>query len=156
MSEVSKVLPLLEEMLVLLENLLSLASRQMNVLVYGNVAEIQEINAKQEAVLDKLKELEEKRLSIISSCLGEDPSTITLSRLYPHLAPAEQARLSVLADRLNTASACLKVIGKRNEELARRSLEIVQKELSLLLPEQSYQRIGEKKAVKSLILDRKT
>ena len=156
MSEVSEILPLLEEMLVLLENLLSLASRQMNVLVYGNVAEIQEINVKQQAILDRLKELEQKRLSLISSCFGEDPSAVRLSRLYPHLAPAEQARLSILADRLSTASACLKVIGQRNQELARRSLEIVQKELNLLLPGQSYQRVGERKAVKSLVLDRKT
>ncbi|MBE3519450.1 MAG: flagellar export chaperone FlgN [Firmicutes bacterium] len=156
MSEVSKIIPLLEEILALLQNLLSLASRQMNVLVYGNVVEIQDINAKQEAILEQLKELEEKRLSIISSCFEGDPSSITLSRLYPHLDPAEQARLSVLADRLNTTSACLKVLGKRNQELARRSLEIVQKELSLLLPEQSYQPTGEKKVMKSLVLDRKT
>lgn len=155
MSEVSKVLPVLEEMLILLENLLSLASRQMNVLVYGNIAEIQDINARQEAILEKLGELEEKRLSILASSFPGDPRSVTLSRLYPHLAPDEQARLSVLADRLNTAGACLKVIGRRNQELAHRSLEIVQRELSLLFPEDSYQRGGGRKAVKSLVLDRK-
>lgn len=156
MSEVSKVLAILEEMLVLLENLVSLASRQTNVLVYGNVAEIQEINTKQEAILEKLEELEGKRLSILGSLFPDEPHSVTLSQLYPCLSPAEQARLSVLADRLNTAISCLKVMGKRNEELARRSLDIVRKELDVLLADRSYGGAGEKKAVKSLVVDRRT
>lgn len=132
---IGQLLSLMEEQVKLIQDLTELSKRQSQVLVGGQLAELDALTGGAQAVIWKLGKLEEKRFdlqTVVATGLGIHPSQLTLSRLQAALPPALAERSAVVAEAYGTASQELVRVNQLNVDLTQQAMAYVDFSLQLL------------------------
>lgn len=130
-----QLLSLMEEQVKLIQDLTELSKRQSQVLVGGQLAELDALTGGAQAVIWKLGKLEEKRFDLqtaVAAGLGIHPSQLTLSRLQAALPPTLAERSAALADAYGTATQELVRVNQLNVDLTQQAMAYVDFSLQLL------------------------
>ena len=116
-------------------SLLVLAGREERAIVGGDVAELTEMTAEKERLLELLAALETERmtaLTAIAAAAGVGAEALTLTGVASVVAPAQAAALTQVGVQLRTKALALKEANERNAELLRSSREIVERWIQYL------------------------
>lgn len=130
-----QLLGLMEEQVKLIRDLTELSKRQSQVLVNGQLDELDTLTSGAQAVIWKLGKLEEKRFDLqttVATGLGIHPSQLTLSRLLAALPPALAERSSLLAEAYGEATQELVRVNQLNVDLTQQAMAYVDFSLQLL------------------------
>ena len=119
------------------EGLLALSQKKTPIIASGNLEDLQKITDDEQNVVVRINHLEKQRVEVtkdIANVLNRDVDSLKLSNLIEMLAsrPAEQEKLTVVHDRLQTAVRNLQRINEQNKELLTNALEMVEFEMTLL------------------------
>ena len=107
-SLMEELIDTLEKESELYEELLVLSQKKTPVIVSGNIEELTKVTDEEQAVVDKISALDQKRETVtkdIAEVLNKDMESMKLTNLIELLAkqPKEQAKLSEIHDRLRAA-----------------------------------------------------
>lgn len=130
-----QLLGLMEEQVKLIQDLTELSKRQSQVLVTGQLDELDTLTGGAQAVIWKLGKLEEKRFNLqtaVAAGLGIHPSQLTLSRLHAALPPDLAQRSTALADAYGAATQELVRVNQLNVDLTQQAMAYVDFSLQLL------------------------
>lgn len=130
-----QLLGLMEEQVKLIQDLTELSKRQSQVLVGGQLDELDALTQGAQAVIWKLGKLEEKRFALqatVAAGLGIHPSQLSLSRLLAALPPALVERSTVLAEAYGSATQELVRVNQLNVDLTQQAMAYVDFSLQLL------------------------
>ncbi len=134
---------LVEELLVDLQTenetygeLLALSDTKRESIIKGNVEELEKITASEEEISSRLKNLENKRTSILKDMavvLGHDGEIPTVTNVIEQLSsqPKEQQALTQARDRLVETASKLQFANQQNSILLQQALEMVEFDLTL-------------------------
>jgi len=119
------------------EGLLEISQRKTPVIVSGNLENLQKITDEEQEMVIRINALERRRKEAtedIAMVLNKDVTVITLTNLIDMLAerPVEQAKLTVLHDRLGKTVRELKRVNEQNGSLLKDALEMVEFEINML------------------------
>lgn len=135
---------LMEDLLDVLEKeekqykeLSDLGETKKDVIIAGNIPELQEITAKEQDAASVIANLAKKRnqvLTDMATVLGKDPKEMTVQKMVGYLdnQPKEQERLAKMRERLLQAGTKMALLNKQNEELLKQAMEMVEFDLTLL------------------------
>lgn len=119
------------------EGLLALSQKKTPIIAGGNLEDLQKITDDEQNVVIRINHLERQRVEVtkdIANVLNRDVDSLKLSNLIEMLAgrPAEQGKLAVAHDRLQTVVHNLQRVNEQNKELLTNALEMVEFEMTLL------------------------
>lgn len=135
---------LIEELVSVLENenthyeeLMEIAKDKTNIIVQGDLANLQEVTSKEQSIVDKITSLEKKRLEVIkdiATVVNTEPESITIKEVVEMLKgrPEEQNKLALIHDRLQKTLNYLASINEMNQNLIQESLEMVNFNINLI------------------------
>lgn len=134
---------LMEEFLDILENekaeydqLVNLSSQKRQIIIDGNIPQLEEVTGQEQDITSNLKHLENKRLQIINDMaivLSKEPEELTLTNMIAFLnnQPKEQERLVELQKSLKSTIEQMTNINLQNQALLEQALEMVEFDLTL-------------------------
>lgn len=119
------------------EGLLSLSQRKTQIIVSGNLEELQKITDDEQESVGRINHLEKQRVEVtadIANVLNKDVANLKLANLIEMLSarPEEQEKLADARGKLQRAVRELRRINEQNRELLANALEMVEFEMSLL------------------------
>lgn len=115
-------------------DLLNLARKKKDILVAGQVQELDKLLAAEHALILRAGRLEEERLSLVKDLAAQrelDAGEITLGHLIEGLEEPEQSRARELAGELRELLAELQAENRLNQQLIRQSLDFIEFSLGL-------------------------
>ena len=136
-SLMEELIDTLEKESELYEELLVLSQKKTPVIVSGNIEELTKVTDEEQAVVDKISALDQKRETVtkdIAEVLNKDMESMKLTNLIELLVkqPKEQAKLSEIHDRLRAAVENVRRINEHNQDLITHSLELVEFDLNMI------------------------
>jgi flagellar biosynthesis/type III secretory pathway chaperone len=113
------------------EQLIPISERKTQILVKGDLQELEEVTEKEQLLVDKVTALGNKRESILTNIgivLNKDAGTLDLGSLAKLLEkqPEEKKKLIELHDSLKTIMRRLVSINEKNKNLIENSLEMIE------------------------------
>lgn len=113
------------------EVLVPVSEKKTEILVKGDLAELEKITAQEQELVDKAYALGKRREEIIANVgvvLNKQPDTLDLTTLAGMLEkqPEERKKLAALHDSLKAIMRRLVEINEKNKELIENSLEMVE------------------------------
>ena len=119
------------------EILLELSRKKTPVIVQGDIVQLQEITDEEQNVIDRIHQLENKRVEHIrdiADVINRDVGELKLENLIRILekSPGEQKALSEVHDKLRSTLTQMQDINAQNRELLTGALEMVEFDLNLL------------------------
>ena len=130
-SLLEELIGVLDKELDLYQNLIPVSEEKTRIIVRNDLNGLQEITAKEQAVVDSIRALERRREEImanIKTVLNRNSDLLNLGTLIQILdkQPEEQKKLSVLHDNLKNTIGRLTEINARNKTLIEQSLEMIE------------------------------
>lgn len=118
------------------QKLLALSIEKTGIIVKGDVNALNEIVAKEQAIVDVVSSLEKKRMeasSDIALVLNRKPEELTLKTLADMLAsrPKESEALHSLHDKLKKTMSDMVRVNENNKALLQESIDMTQFEINL-------------------------
>ena len=116
--------------------LLELSENKRQAIIAGAVADLEEVTATEESISSDLKNLENKRVSILRDMavvLGHDGEQLTVTNVIEQLdgQPKEQSDLTAARDALVDVATRLQTANAQNSVLLQQALEMVEFDLTL-------------------------
>ena len=116
--------------------LLELSENKRQAIIAGAVADLEEVTATEESISSDLKNLENKRVSILRDMavvLGHDGEQLTVTNVIEQLdgQPKEQGDLTAARDALVDVATRLQTANAQNSVLLQQALEMVEFDLTL-------------------------
>ena len=116
--------------------LLELSENKRQAIIAGAVADLEEVTATEESISSDLKNLENKRVSILRDMavdLGHDGEQLTVTNVIEQLdgQPKEQRDLTAARDALVDVATRLQTANAQNSVLLQQALEMVEFDLTL-------------------------
>lgn len=116
--------------------LLELSENKRQAIIAGAVADLEEVTATEESISSDLKNLENKRASILRDMavvLGHDGEQLTVTSVIEQLdgQPKEQGDLTAARDALVDVATRLQTANAQNSVLLQQALEMVEFDLTL-------------------------
>lgn len=113
------------------EQIIPISERKTEILVRGDLKELEEVTQKEQALIDKANVLGKKRDNVIQNIgvvLNRDPDTLDLTTLAQLLGkqPEEKKKLAKLHDSLKVVMKRLVDINEKNKNLIENSLEMIE------------------------------
>lgn len=113
------------------------AESKKNVIVTGNVTQLQQITDEEQTIIDRIALLEKKREEVtrdVASVLNRDVNTLKLTDLIQMLAvrPAEQKKLKEIHNKLSATVRNMMRLNEQNRELLQNALELVEFDMNLI------------------------
>ena len=110
--------------------------RRIQAIIAGAVADLEEVTATEESISSDLKNLENKRVSILRDMavvLGHDGEQLTVTNVIEQLdgQPKEQGDLTAARDALVDVATRLQTANAQNSVLLQQALEMVEFDLTL-------------------------
>lgn len=136
-SLMENLIEVLEQECIEYEGLLDLSQKKTPIIVSGNLEQLQKITDDEQEVVIRLNHLEKDRMEVtadIANVLNRDVNSLRLANLIEMLAarPAEQQKLAMAHDKLQSLANELKRVNEQNKELLANALEMVEFEMNLL------------------------
>ena len=136
-SLIDELINVLEGELEIYNQLIPIVREKSQVIVKNDTETLQEITAKEQAAIDQITGLENKRVRVmkdISIVLGKKDESLNLSDLIKLLGQQEkeQRALSLLHDRFKETVNTLVEINNRNKSLIKQSLEMIEFNMNFL------------------------
>lgn len=130
-SLLEELIGVLDKELDLYQNLIPVSEEKTRIIVKNDLNGLQEITAKEQAVVDSIRALERRRDEImanIKTVLNRKSDQLNLGTLIQILdkQPEEQKKLSALHDNLKNTIGRLTEINARNKTLIEQSLEMIE------------------------------
>ena len=130
-SLLEELIGVLDKELDLYQNLIPVSEEKTRIIVKNDLNALQEITAKEQAVVDSIRALERRRDEImanIKTVLNRNSDLLNLGTLIQILdkQPEEQKKLSALHDNLKNTIGRLTEINARNKTLIEQSLEMIE------------------------------
>lgn len=130
-SLLEELIGVLDKELDLYQNLIPVSEEKTRIIVRNDLNGLQEITAKEQAVVDSIRALERRREEImanIKTVLNRNSDLLNLGTLIQILdkQPEEQKKLSALHDNLKNTIDRLTEINARNKTLIEQSLEMIE------------------------------
>lgn len=130
-SLLEELIGVLDKELDLYQNLIPVSEEKTRIIVKNDLNALQEITAKEQAVVDSIRALERRRDEImanIKTVLNRKSDQLNLGTLIQILdkQPEEQKKLSALHDKLKNTIGRLTEINARNKTLIEQSLEMIE------------------------------
>ncbi|HHU74485.1 MAG TPA: flagellar protein FlgN [Clostridiales bacterium] len=130
-SLLEELIGVLDKELDLYQNLIPVSEEKTRIIVRNDLNGLQEITAKEQAVVDSIRALERRREEImanIKTVLNRKSDQLNLGTLIQILdkQPEEQKKLSALHDNLKNTIGRLTEINARNKTLIEQSLEMIE------------------------------
>lgn len=130
-SLLEELIGVLDKELDLYQNLIPVSEEKTRIIVRNDLNGLQEITAKEQAVVDSIRALERRREEImanIKTVLNRKSDLLNLGTLIQILdkQPEEQKKLSALHDNLKNTIGRLTEINARNKTLIEQSLEMIE------------------------------
>ena len=130
-SLIDELIEVLDKELKVYNQLIPVVTEKSQVIVRNDTVTLQDITAKEQASIDQITALENKRIRVmkdISTVLGKKGDNLNLSSLISLLGQQqkEQRALSILHDRLKEVVNILVDINNRNKSLIQQSLEMIE------------------------------
>lgn len=130
-SLLEELIGVLDKELDLYQNLIPVSEEKTRIIVKNDLNALQEITAKEQAVVDSIRALERRRDEImanIKTVLNRKSDQLNLGTLIQILdkQPEEQKKLSALHDNLKNTIGRLTEINARNKTLIEQSLEMIE------------------------------
>ena len=128
---------LMNELLEVLENeeagyreLVEASTRKKEVIIKADIRALEEITAEEQEIAGKIKNIENKRISImedIANVLNRKPEDLTVDALLEILAnqPKEQEQLAKIRLQLKDTLTEMKNINEQNQTLVNQAMELV-------------------------------
>lgn len=118
------------------EELLGLSDSKKESIIHGQVGELEKITASEEEISSRLKNLENKRSSILKDMavvLGHDGEQFTVTAVIEQLKaqPKEQQALTEARDRLVEVASQVQFANQQNSILLQQALDMVEFDLTL-------------------------
>lgn len=135
---------LMNELLEVLENeeagyreLVEASTRKKEVIIKADIRALEEITAEEQEIAGKIKNIENKRISImedIANVLNRKPEDLTVDALLEILAnqPKEQEQLAKIRLQLKDTLTEMKNINEQNQTLVNQAMELVEFDMALL------------------------
>ena len=135
---------LMNELLEVLENeeagyreLVEASTRKKEVIIKADIGALEEITAEEQEIAGKIKNIENKRISImedIANVLNRKPEDLTVDALLEILAnqPKEQEQLAKIRLQLKDTLTEMKNINEQNQTLVNQAMELVEFDMALL------------------------
>ncbi len=119
------------------EKLLELSQRKTQIIVKGDIAQLEQITDEEQIVVGRISHLDTKRETVtkdIADVINKDVETLKLSTLITLLAnqPKEQKRLSAIHDKLGSTVEKIRKINEQNQNLISHSLEMIDFDLNII------------------------
>ena len=133
------LIAILEQEIALHEELLNKKREERPCLATGAVTELQKITGQLSALVERIRELEDRRreeMAHWAEFLGNSSSKITLRMIAHRLSPDKAERLIQVGDRLKALVIAVRDENNMNEMLLRRSLRLVNEEIRILTGEE--------------------
>lgn len=113
------------------EQLIPISEKKTDILVRGDLKELEEITQEEQVLVEKVSAMGKKREEIIANIgivLNRDAGTLDLSTLAELLAkqPEERKQLAELHDSLKAVMRRLVSINEKNKNLIENSLEMIE------------------------------
>lgn len=136
-SLIENLISTLEEESKLYEALTKESMAKTPVIVSNDLARLQEVNAREQAIVDQIANVSNKRdqaLAEIATVLGKDAKTITVSQVITLMEkqPEFQHPLIIIRDQLLKQVEDLKQISAHNRDLLEHSLEMTEYSINLI------------------------
>jgi hypothetical protein len=136
-SLIDELINVLEGELEIYNQLIPIVREKSQFIVKNDTETLQEITAKEQAAIDQITGLENKRVRVmkdISIVLGKKDESLNLSDLIKLLGQQEkeQRALSLLHDRFKETVNTLVEINNRNKSLIQQSLEMIEFNMNFL------------------------
>lgn len=117
--------------------LILLSSRKRDIVISGNIAELQTITDEEQIIVDRIAALEKKREEVtrdVANVLNKDVEKLKLTDLIQMLAvrPVEQRQLMEIHDKLKGTVHHMMRINEQNRELIQNALELVEFDINLI------------------------
>lgn len=133
-KEINQWIDVLNEELELHKNMLEISSQKKDILVKGDVSELEKINKIEAGLILKMGGFEEKRELMISKVAkdeGIDKSELTLSIILKYTKESDGNRLKEIQSELKNAITQLKQINDLNMQLVKNSLDYIDFSINL-------------------------
>lgn len=136
-SLIENLIETLEEECLLYEQLTSVSMEKTPVIVANDLEKLSQINAKEQALVDKITGISHKRdqeLVEIATVLGKDAKTITVSEII-HLMrkqPEFQHPLITVKDKLKKQVEQLNQVSVHNRDLLQEAIEMTEYSINLV------------------------
>jgi len=132
---VERLLQVLDEEARLYEDILKISKNKTDVIVKGNVAELENIVKIEQSIVLRINELEDMRDEVVgklSAEVGLKPSEVSISSLLGHLKGEQAEKLKCFQERMMAILGELKNINELNAKLINNSLEYINFSINLL------------------------
>lgn len=119
------------------QKLLELSRSKTQIIVNGDLEQLQKVTDDEQVIVDKINNLEKQRIQImknVAKILNTDVEGLKLETLISLLgkAPKDQKALSLIHDKLKITLHEMKTINERNAVLLNSAIEMVEFDLSLI------------------------
>lgn len=135
-SLMDNLVEVLEEENAQYEKLTELSQTKKQAIIKADIRLLEEVTAQEQEITSLLKNLDNRRDAVLkdmADVLGKDFEEMTVTRLIGYLdqQPEEQKRLSVIREKILETGEKMHKANKRNEELLKQALEMVEFDLTL-------------------------
>lgn len=140
MESLNQIIFTLEAMVDAHKRVLELADEKKNVLISGDVKELQNLLSRESSAVEKIEHLEEQRMTWVKTYMAEknvQGQSFTLEVLVAiEKAPAARMTLQSLAKELRDLVQKISKLNETNQQLIRTSLSYVQYSIGILVPKE--------------------
>lgn len=117
------------------DELLEISKNKKNIIVEGNVDELERITKTEQSIIIELAKLEDKRednIQRIANVIGIKPEDLTISKLVEHVDHETGKKLRDMRETMMKALRELKDLNALNSKLINNSMEYIEFSLGLL------------------------
>jgi predicted transcriptional regulator len=143
-SLIDELIDVLDQELDIYQQLIPISNEKTQIIVKNDLAALQEITDEEQAAVDKITSLENKRERVVENIkivINRKSDTLSLKALIQLLEnqPKEQKTLSILHDNLDNIVRQLMEINSRNKSLIEQSLEMIEFNMNYIQSMRLYQ-----------------
>ncbi|MCR5797236.1 MAG: flagellar protein FlgN [Eubacterium sp.] len=136
-SLIEELITTLDEEERLYDGLIPIQERKIRAIVANNLDDINSISAEEQVIVDKLGNLENKRLRVnadMETVLGRKKGSMNLEDVIASLKnqPEEQKALKEIHDRLKKTIARIKDLNAQNKSLLEESIEMLEFNMNVI------------------------
>lgn len=117
------------------DELLEISKNKKNIIVEGNVNELEKITKTEQSIMIELSKLEDRRednIQRIADIIGIEPQNLTISKLAEHVDHETGKKLRDMRDTIMKVLKELKDLNALNSKLINSSMEYIEFSLGLL------------------------
>lgn len=132
---IAALIDILQQECKLYEELLSLSQEKADIIIKGNVPELEQITKTEHqyiSVLTKLELERENRIDALAQALGESAQALTLQNVAEKTRGPQASELTAMRDRISVVLHQLKESNEANTKLIRNSMEYIHFSIGLL------------------------